>query len=189
MTRTSLVALSLLAASGTAAIAPRVAAAAESKYAFVDLQRALEETDDGKKAKAKLKSDFDRKQKELDDKQEELKKMKESLDKKATLMKPEALQKEQKEFQDRFVDLQQTYQRLQQDLGKREQDATRSIFARLQTVVGTIAEREHFQMVLERNAAVVWGAPSLDITNEVIRMYNSGAGASAATDKPAAKKK
>ncbi len=189
MTRTSLVALSVLLASGTASLMPRLAMAAESKYAFVDLQRALEETDDGKKAKAKLKSDFDRKQKELDDKQEELKKMKESLDKKATLMKPEALQKEQKDFQDRFVDLQQTYQRLQQDLGKREQDATRSIFARLQTVVGTIAEREHFQMVLERNAAVVWGAPSLDITNEVIRMYNSGAGAAAATDKPAAKKK
>src|SRR5262245_9593685 len=79
---------------------------AESKYAFVDLQRALEETEDGKKAKAKLKSDFDRKQKELDDKQEELKKMKDALDKKAQLMKPEALAKEQKDFQDRFVELQ-----------------------------------------------------------------------------------
>jgi outer membrane protein len=190
MTRTSLVALSVLFASGSAALAPRRAVAAESKYAFVDLQRALEETEDGKKAKAKLKSDFDRKQKELDDKQEELKKMKESLDKKAALMKPEALQKEQKDFQDRFVDLQQTYQRLQQDLAKREQDATRSIFSGLQSVVGTIAEREHFQMVLERNAAVVWGQPSLDITNEVIRMYNAGAGKSAATpDKAPAKKK
>lgn len=188
MTRTPLLLASLALVAATS-LSPR-RAAAENKYAFVDLQRALEETEDGKKAKNKLKSDFDRKQKELDDKQEELKKMKESLDKKAALMKPEALQKESKDFQDRFVELQQTYQRLQQDLAKKEQDATRNIFAKLQSVVGQIAEREHFQMVLEKNAAVVWGQPSLDITNEVIRMYNSSAPAAPVSgDKPPAKKK
>jgi len=151
-------------------------ALAETKYAFVDLQRALEETEDGKKAKAKLKSDFDRKQKELDDKQEELKKMKEAFDKKAQLMKPEALQKEQKELQDRFVELQNIYARLQKDLAQKEQEATRGIFSKLQSVVGNIAERDKFSMVLEKNAAVVWGQPSLDITNEVIRMYNADSG-------------
>src|SRR5579864_4668710 len=92
-----------------------VLALAETKFAYVDLQRALEETEDGKKAKAKLKSDFDRKQQELDQKQEELKKMKEAFDKKAQLMKPEALQKEQKELQDRFVELQNIYARLQKE--------------------------------------------------------------------------
>ncbi len=153
-----------------------VIALAETKLAFVDLQRALEETEDGKKAKAKLKADFDRKQKELDDKQEELKKMKEAFDKKAQLMKPEALQKEQKELQDRFVELQNIYARLQKDLAQKEQEATRGIFTKLQLVVGKIAEREKFQMVLEKNAAVVWGQPSLDITNEVIRMYNADSG-------------
>jgi outer membrane protein len=149
-------------------------AMAEAKYAFVDLQRALEETDDGKKAKAKLKADFDRKQKELDEKQEELKKMKDDLDKKSALMKPEALAGEQKKFQDRFVELQSIYARLQKDLAQKEQEATGGIFRKLQGVVGTIAEREKFAMVLEKNSAVVWGQPSLDITNEVIRMYNTG---------------
>src|SRR5437016_9198934 len=95
-------------------LAPTVALA--DHFGYVDLQRALEETEDGKKAKAKLKSDFDRKQKELDEKQEDLKKMKEAFDKKAQLMKPEALQKEQKELQDRFVELQNIYARLQKDL-------------------------------------------------------------------------
>src|SRR5262245_24806029 len=99
MNRLSSLAL-VLAFASTLGFVPR-SAAAEGKLAFVDLQRALEETEDGKKAKSKLKSDFDRKQKELDDKQEELKKMKEALDKKASLMKPEALQKESKDFQDR----------------------------------------------------------------------------------------
>ncbi len=160
----------LVIASGL--LAPTVALA-DTKIGYVDLQRALEETDDGKKAQAKLKSDFDRKQKELDDKQEELKKMKDALDKKATLMKPEALQKEQQDFQNRFVELQQTYARLQRDLASKEQDATRGIFTKLTVVVQKIAEREHFDLVLEKTSSVVWGKPSLEITNEVIRMYNA----------------
>jgi outer membrane protein len=187
MTRISIVALSAFLATG--ALAPSLAHA-DAKLAFVDLQRALEETDDGRKARAKLKSDFDKKQKELDEKSEELKKLKDGIDKKAALMKPEALQKEQKDFQDRFVELQQVYQRLQQDLAQREQQATEGIVTGLQTVVGKIADREKFTMVLAKNSAVVWGQPSLDITNEVIRMYNQGAGGNtSATPAPATKKK
>jgi outer membrane protein len=172
MNRSSLL-VSVVVASGLLTVSPRQALADGPKYAFVDLGRALGETEDGKKAQAKLKTEFDRRQKELDEKQEELKKMKEALDKKATLVKPEALQKDQKEFQDRFTELQTTYQRLQQDLAKKEQDATRDIMGKLQGVVGSIAEHEHFAMVLERSSSVVWGQPSLDITNEVIRQYNA----------------
>ena len=39
------------------------------KLGYVDLQRALNETEDGRKAKAKLKKVFDQKQKELDEQQ------------------------------------------------------------------------------------------------------------------------
>jgi outer membrane protein len=159
---------------GLALLAPTLARA--DKFAVVDLQRALEETEDGKKAKAKLKSDFERKQKELDEKQEEIKKMKDALDKKKNIMKPEALQKEEQELQTRFVELQQIYARLQRDLAQKEQDATRGIFAKLQAVVGKIAQTNGFDVVLERNSAVVWGKDSLDITNEVIRRYNTESG-------------
>jgi outer membrane protein len=162
----------LLTLLGTAALVR--SAHADSKLAFVDLQRALEETEDGKKAKAKLKADFEKKQKELDEKQEELKKLKDEFDKKAPLMKPDAQAAEQKKLQDRFIELQQIYQRLQKDLATKEQEATSGIFRRLQEVVASIAEREKFTMVLEKNSSVVWGQPSLDITNEVIRQYNSG---------------
>ena len=152
------------------------AAQADDHIAYVDLQRALEETNDGKAAKARLKSDFDKKQQELDAKQDELKKAKEAFDKKASLMKPEALQKEQAELQDRFLKLQDTFQRLQKDLAAKEQDATRGILAKLTAVVQKIAERDHFSMVLERSSSVVWGQQSLDITSDVIRMYNSAPG-------------
>ena len=149
---------------------------ADDKIAFVDLQRALEETKDGQAAKARLKSDFDQKQKELDAKQEELKKMKEDFDKKSALMKEDAKIKMQQDMGQRLQQLQETYARLQGDLQKKEADATRGILAKLATVVQKIAEREGFAMVLERSSSVVYGKPALDITNEVIRNYNSQAG-------------
>jgi len=149
---------------------------ADDKMAFVDLQRALEETKDGQAAKARLKSDFDKKQKELDEKQEELKKMKEDFDKKSALMKEDAKQKAQQDLQSRLMQLQETYARLQGDLQKKEAEATRGILAKLSNVVQKIAERENFVMVLERSSSVVYGKPALDITNEVIRTYNSQSG-------------
>jgi outer membrane protein len=167
MTRTSVLAVLLLGGFASQSFA-------EGKLAYVDLQRALEETDDGKKAKAKLKADFDKKQKELNERQEELKKMKDDLDKRLPLMKPDAQAAEQKKFQDRFVELQNTYARLQKDLQDKEQEATSGIFRKLQQVVATIAEKQNFSLVLEKNSSVVWGQPSLDITNEVIRSYNAG---------------
>ena len=156
---------------------------ADDKIAFVDLQRALEETKDGQAAKNRLKSDFDQKQKELDAKQDELKKMKEDFDKKSALMKDDAKQKMQQEMGQRLQQLQETYARLQGDLQKKEADATRGILAKLSNVVQKIAEREHFMLVLERSSSVVYGQPSLDITNEVIRTYNSSPSGSAPSKK------
>lgn len=160
---------------------------ADDKLAYVDLQRALEETNDGKAAKAKLKADFDQKQKELDAKQEELKKMKEDFDKKSALMKDDAKNKMQQDMQQRLMQLQDTYARLQSELQKREAEATRGILAKLSAVVQRIAERENFAMVLERSSSVVYGKPALDITNEVIRTYNSQAGGSGAGAKSSKK--
>jgi Skp family chaperone for outer membrane proteins len=51
---------------------PITALAEEVKLGYVDMQRALNETEDGRKAKANLKKVFDQKQKELDEQQEEL---------------------------------------------------------------------------------------------------------------------
>src|SRR5688500_20071055 len=52
-----------------------------SKIGVVDLQRALVETEDGRKAKDQLKKLFEQRQKTLDKQQDELKAMKESVEK------------------------------------------------------------------------------------------------------------
>src|SRR5262245_50407036 len=126
-------------------------ALAEVKIAYVDLQRALEETEEGKAAKKKLKAEFEKKQKELDQRQEELKKMKADLDKQQAILKPDALQAKQQELQQKLVSLQETYMRLQKDLQEKEATETGRIFKKMKTVIAQIAQAENVTFVFEAN--------------------------------------
>ncbi len=148
--------------------------AEEVKLGYVDLRRALYETEDGRKARASLKKDFDKKQKELDEQQEEVKKAIEDLNKKRTLLPAETVRQKEAELQERVGKVQQTYMRHQQDLAAKEEEATQPIVERLQRIIGKIATAENFTMVLDKSAGVVYAKPHLDLTNEVIRRFNAG---------------
>ena len=153
------------------------ARAQDLKIGYVDMQRAINETSEGQGAKKKLKSMFDTKQKELDEQQTELKKLKEDLDKQRTLLKQDVVQQREKDLQEKFVKLQATYVRLQKELSEREAAMMKDIIAKMQGVISQIAQQENFTLVLEKTeSSILWAKPSLDLTNEVIRRYNSGAG-------------
>ena len=160
--------------------------AEDVKLATVDLRRALAETEEGRKARATLKKDLDKKQKELDEQQEEVKKAIEDLNKKRTLLPAETVRQKEAELQERVSKVQQTYMRHQQDLAGKEEEATKPIVERLQRIIAKIAAAENLTMVFDHNMGVVYAKPHLDITNEVIRRFNAGEEKAAAA-KPAAK--
>jgi outer membrane protein len=149
--------------------------AEDMKVGFVDMKRALTETDDGKKAKDKLKKDFDQKQKELDEQQNALRKDKEDLDKKRTLIPADKVHEKEAELGARLEKLQQTYMRLQQELAAQEQKETGKIFERMNKIIQEIAASENFSLIVDKTA-LVFAKPHLDLTNELIRRYNGGGG-------------
>jgi outer membrane protein len=169
--------------------ATKAVRAEDIKLGYVDLQRALNETDDGRKAKANLKKVFDQKQKELDEQQEELKKAIDDLDKKRTLLPADKVREKETELQGRMQKVQQTYLRHQQDLSAKEQEATAKIFERMNRIIGKIALAENFTMIVDKTqGGVVFAKPSLDLTNDLIRRYNSGEGGDAAAAATSKKK-
>ncbi|HEX7598506.1 MAG TPA: OmpH family outer membrane protein, partial [Polyangia bacterium] len=135
---------------------------------------------------------FAQKQKELDEQQEELKKSAEDLRKKSSILPPDTVRQKQDELQERMVKVQESYMRHQKDLAGKEQEATRPIVERLQRIIGKIAEKENFTMILDKNQ-LVFAKPHLDLTNELIRRYNAGeekgSGSSSGAGKPASGKK
>src|SRR5512133_1715810 len=154
------------------ALAPALARA-ETKIGYVDLQRALNEVDEGKAAKASLKRDFDEKQKQLDGKKTEFDKLQADLEKQSVVMSDTAKKDKAAELDRRARELQGLFMQLQKDLSERERDATKGIFDRMANVVREIAEAEGFSVVLEKNAGVIYAPTSLDLTNELIRKYNA----------------
>ncbi len=177
-------------------------ARAEVKLGFVDLQRALNEVEEGKTAKAALKKDFDEKQKQLDVKKTEFDKLKTDFEKQQVVLADQAKREKAADLDRKALELQQFFVQLQKDLSDREREMTRGIFEKMAAIVREIAEAEGFSMVLERtDAGLVYAQSSLDLTNELIRKYNAryggaaGGGAKkpdaapkAAPPKPSAKK-
>ena len=159
-------------------------ARAEQKIAYVDLQRALNEIEEGKAAKANLKREFDQKQKMLDDKKAEFDKLRGEFEKQAMVMSEQARKDRQSELERKGGELQGFFVQLQKDLSEREREATRGIFDKMHTIVREIADAEGVSMVVQAEA-LVYATPSLDITNELVRKYNARHKAGAA---PAAKK-
>ena len=138
------------------------------KIGYVDLQRSLNETGAGKKAKAKLEADKKKKQSELDKKQKELQTGAAELEKQRVVLKADVLRQREQELQQKYVALQERYFQLQQDLAKQEATLVRDIFGKAGPIIQTIAKRDGYTMILEKNeGAVLWAEGSLDITAEV----------------------
>jgi outer membrane protein len=149
------------------------AARAEQKIGYVDLQRALNEVDEGKAAKALLKKDFDEKQKQLDVKKAEFDKLQADFEKQSVVMSDQARKDKAQDLDRRARELQALFVNLQKDLSEREREATRGIFDRMNQIVREIAEADGFTYVLEKGAGIVYAPPSLEVTNELIRKYNA----------------
>lgn len=172
-------------------------ASAEQKVGYVDLQRALNEVDEGKAAKALLKKDFDEKQKQLDGKKSEFDKLQADFEKQAMVMSEQARKDKGQDLERRARELQALFMNLQKDLSDRERDATRGIFDKMSQIVAEIAEADGFSIVLEKNTGLVYAPAALDLTNELIRKYNARyplgaqkkADSGAAAKKPAPAKK
>lgn len=150
------------------------------RIALVNMQRAIEDTTEGKAALSKLKGEVDKKQKELEQKRDELKKLDDELAKQAAILKPDALEKKKQELQQKMMQWQEAAMRTQKDLQEKESKATQPIVDKLLRAIAQIAARDKFAMVL-RNEVVLWPQQSeMDITNEVIRKANEMSGSAPA---------
>ena len=149
-------------------------ASAQVKIGYVDLQRALNEVQEGKAAKARLKARLEKSQSQLDKEQEALRAKKEELDKKRLAMDEATLRQRMEELDRELVRVSGLYTQLQRELAEEERQATQEIFGRMRQIISQIAEKEGFDFIFEVNESGLLHAPSsLDLTNELVRRYDA----------------
>lgn len=166
-------ALCLFAQVSHARPAPAGPASAVARIGYVDLARALNEVEEGKTAKSKLKSDFDQKQQKLDKMQNEFKAKKDEFDKRSPMMKADARQAKQEELQREISELQKNFMQMQQELVDSQSLITDEIGKKLKAIIEKIGDRDGFQLVMNIGGdAVLYHKRHLDITDDVIGAYN-----------------
>jgi len=162
----ALVALALMALA--------VPASADIKVGIVDLQRALNESAAGKKAKEQFKGEFDKTQNALKGEKDRLDKMKDDLDKQSVVLKADERKAKADEFDRRQRDLRRKLEDSDAELRKKDQELAGDILKDLAEVIQEIGQRESYTVILENSSSsVLYGAKSIDMTDEVIRTFDA----------------
>lgn len=144
---------------------------AETKIGLVDMQKAIQSTAQGKKAKTELETEFNKKKKELEKKEADLKKMGEDLERKKAVLSEEVLGKKQAEFQEEMMKYRDVVAKSQADIQKKQADLTAPILEKMKRVIEKVAKEKGNTLVLENSPMVLFAAPDADMTADVIKAY------------------
>ena len=141
----------------------------------VDLNRALNESEEGMRSKNLLESRGRQKQQEFKVEEEELMQIAEDL-RCNPLLTPKAKQEKEQELQNRQRILREKVRQFEQELRLEERKLTEAIFQDLKAAIRTVSQRSDYDLVLEKNAAQVilyMKEETTDLTQKIIDYYNS----------------
>ena len=152
--------------------APAVGAQDRVKIGFIDIQRAISDSNAGKRAKERFQAQVKKAEAELLKEKNELERLKADLDKKGPLMKEEERRNLEGDLQRRYVNYQRTMTDQQQELRQKEGALTGDILKELEKIVNEIGKTDKFTLILERNQ-ILYSDQGIDVTNKVIEVFNS----------------
>ncbi len=158
----------------TATALPAEAKKGTNLIGYVSLQRAILEVEEGKRAKEGLKSTFEEKKKSIKAEEQKLLKLRDEIRQEASVKTDSALRERAMEFEKKRYALQEQLMKEQKALQQLEQQELEKITAKMRKVIDQIGKAGGYTLILElQDARLLFAKPHLDLTNEVIRKYNS----------------
>jgi len=150
------------------------ALAADLKIAYVDIQKAVNESNAGKDAKKAITKEVEKFQRLVTDKQKELQTMKESLEKQAPMLTPDARATREKEYQNKLREFQRWGEDSQNEINQKRMEMERNISIGLLKVIQKLGADEGYTFILEKNETIVlFASKTIDITDRVIKAYDA----------------
>jgi outer membrane protein len=157
-----------------ALLGPVGTVAAELRVAVVDMQKALNDCDAGRRAKDQVKSKFERSQDQLKRQREELDRAKEDYDRRALVLKEEERRNLEKDLEGRSLEFKRKYEDFQRDLKRTDAELTSTIVQDLYEIVRDYGERNGYSLVLEASSgALLYNDKTVDITDEIVKLHNA----------------
>lgn len=146
------------------------------KIAYVDMQRALNESKAGKKALGELQKLMEERKSGLQKQKEALEKKKDELDKQGLLLNEDTRKSREMEIRTLERDYTRTLSDLKDEFGRRESEFTDGIRKDLLKVIEKIGKDGGYTLVLEKQySAVLYAPASIDLTEALIKRYDADA--------------
>lgn len=150
-------------------------AMAEFKLAYVDVQKAIEKTSMGKKAKEEMKKEADKKNKELEKKKTDIDKIRVDLEKQRAILTEDAFAKRASELQEEMQKFNQAASKAQTELQKKEAELLEPIVKKMKSAIEKLANSKGISMVIQSNQnaqIVLYAASELDLTEELVKAFD-----------------
>jgi len=147
--------------------------AADMKVGYIDIQRALNESESGQRAKKRFKEQLDRLQKDLERQKDKVDALKDQLAKKGLVMKDEERRSLEQEYQRKLREFERAYEDSQGELQQKDAELTRELIQEIQVVIQEIGRKEGYTLIFEQSGSgLLYGDSSLDITEQILKAYD-----------------
>jgi outer membrane protein len=147
------------------------AASAEPKFAVVDVQKILNESTAGKKAKADLETLIKSKQNLIDEKGKSIEKLKSEIEKQSSVLSAEARKGKEEDLEKLVREYQRLVQDSQADIKKKEGELTESILREIHELIEQTGE-ENYTLILEKGM-VIHASKGIDITDSILKEFDA----------------
>lgn len=148
---------------------------AEIKIGYVDLGRALNESNRGKEAKAELEALVKQKQAQIDELEKKINSQRAEFEKQAPALSEQARSERQSQIEKAIQEYQKLVQDAQAEVEKKRRDLTTGILKDLKNIIEEIGKKEGYTIILESSEGLIlYSKEGLDLTEKVIKLYNEG---------------
>ena len=169
-----------------AAVLAQAQGAAPTKIGIIHVQAAILGTKDGKKAGDELNAKFGQRKAELDKKQAAIDQLKDQLQKGSATMSDDAKNKLVRQIDGETTALKRSTEDAQADMEQEEGKIFNELGSKLYAIVEKYAKDNGYSMIVDvsgQQQPVWWASDTINITNEVVALYdkaNVGGSTSAA---------
>jgi len=178
----------MLAACGLAAAGYAQAGAQPGKVGIIHIQNAIIGTQDGQKAAAELQTRFDPRRKDLEKKNSEIAALRDQLQKGSNTLSEEARQRLMRDIDQKTRTLNRDTEDAQAEFEQEQQKLLQGLGEKIMAVIYKYAQDNGYSVILDISSPqtpVLYAANSVDITNDIVALYDKNAPTAGAAPPPA----
>ncbi len=145
---------------------------AQTKVAVVDLEAAMAQSTLGQKLTAEIAAEVEKAQAKAQKLGTEIETITKELETQRSVLSQDAVQKKMADIQRKRTEYERLEKDTQEDVQRRQIMAANSIIPGMREVIKEYADKNKIDLVLEGRSVALYANPTVDITADIIKLYN-----------------